>query len=109
MNRHKRRSVFKRLCIVTERELSIGEFCNISGNIATADLKKLLELLGENFGVDNFENLVKSADPNNKGIVSFSKFVILVEINKQPEEFEPLDPTGESLHLHYTYTQCPCG
>ena len=44
---------------------------------------------------NNVENLIKSADPNNKGTVTFSKFVILVEINKKSEEVEVFDPAGK--------------
>jgi hypothetical protein len=32
------------------------------------------------------ENLLKSADPTNKGTISFEKYVMLVEINSRPEE-----------------------
>jgi len=43
---------------------------------------------------NDYENLAKSADPNNKGIVSFAKFVLLVEINKNNEEIDIADPEG---------------
>ena len=70
----------------------------LSGYVATSDLAKILEALDEKYNVENsLENLIKSADPNNKGIVSFSKFIILVEINKKCEEVEVFDPNGNLL------------
>ena len=66
--------------------------------MATSDLAKILESLddkGDKYNIEaSLENLNKSPD-SNKGLVSFSKFVVLVEINKKTEDVEILDPAGE--------------
>ena len=68
------------------------------GYVATSDLAKILESLddkGDKYNIEaSLENLNKSPD-SNKGLVSFSKFVVLVEINKKTEDVEILDPAGE--------------
>ena len=66
--------------------------------MATSDLAKILESLddkGDKYNIEaSLENLNKSPD-SNKGLGSFSKFVVLVEINKKTEDVEILDPAGE--------------
>ena len=47
------------------------------------DLRNVLTLLG--LDIDDDRKLLKlklSADPNNKGVISFSKFVVLIELNQ---------------------------
>jgi hypothetical protein len=48
---------------------------------------------------NDYANLVKSADPNNKGTLTFAKFVLLVEINKNFEEIEIVDSAGKINRL----------
>jgi Ca2+-binding EF-hand superfamily protein len=51
------------------------------------DLKFVLQTLGQNVRNEKRINkLANAADPNKKGSISFSKFVILMEINKKKAE-----------------------
>ena len=69
----------------------------ISGQISTSELKKVLENLSDEFPEEiNFDNMIKSADPSNKGTVSFTKLVMVVEINKKQEEIELFNPKGNT-------------
>ena len=85
-------------------ELNLRHSYFSSGRISTADLAKVLlhlELDGALEGGSVMDNLIKSADPSNKGSVSFEKYVMLVQINSKSEneknsedENEIIDPEG---------------
>jgi hypothetical protein len=48
-----------------------------------SDLQNVLTMIGQNVDDERkMKKLTISADPNDKGVISFSKFVILVEINQ---------------------------
>ena len=56
------------------------------------DLRNVLTLLG--LDIDDDRKLLKlklSADPNNKGVISFSKFVVLIELNQVRRLFVGVD------------------
>lgn len=51
------------------------------------DLMNVLKKLGLNLKNEKQNNkLITAADPNKKGVITFSKFVILMETNRKKDE-----------------------
>ena len=86
-------------------ELDLKHSCFSTGRIATTDLQKVLLHLELDGALDEgnvMDNLIKSADPNNKGSVSFEKYVMLVQINsKSEDETEIIDPEGNQYNKSF--------